>query len=167
MLTLQQIGKRCGTDKAATSHAFNGRTYLHVLEPYVKKFRHCPINLLEIGVKSGQSLKMWAQYFPKAKVYGLDIDPACSKYSGGRVQVVVGSQTDDKVLSSLAGAKSVHGVGFHVVVDDGSHVVKHIIKSFEYLFRFVVPGGIYVIEDLACSYKALTTKHNVRKNWPA
>jgi hypothetical protein len=39
-----------------------------------------------------------------------------------------------------------------IIVDDGSHVNEHIIKTFNHLFPLLKKGGIYVIEDLQCSY---------------
>ena len=42
---------------------------------------------------------------------------------------------------------------------------KHIIKSFNYLFKKLKKGGIYIIEDLSCSYTSLD-KGGVRKDWP-
>ncbi|HEY2766460.1 MAG TPA: hypothetical protein VGJ13_20985 [Pseudonocardiaceae bacterium] len=39
-----------------------------------------------------------------------------------------------------------------IVIDDGSHISKHVIGSFDALFPHVRPGGLYVIEDLQMSY---------------
>ncbi len=39
-----------------------------------------------------------------------------------------------------------------VVIDDGSHQSADIISSFETLFPTLAEGGLYVIEDLHCSY---------------
>jgi hypothetical protein len=166
MLTLQQIGKRCGTDKAATSHAFNGKTYLHVLAQYFEPMRQRPLRILEIGVKSGQSLRTWAQYFPKAQVIGLDIDPQCRRFHAPdrRVHVITGSQVDPAVLNKVLACAAPKGLD--IVVDDGSHVVKHIITSFEHLFPKMNAKGLYAIEDLACSYKKLQTDYSVRTRWP-
>jgi hypothetical protein len=36
-----------------------------------------------------------------------------------------------------------------IIIDDGSHVSEHIVKSFEMLFSYLLPGGYYVIEDVA------------------
>ena len=53
---------------------------------------------------------------------------------------------------------------FDIVIDDGSHVNKHILASFKQLVGKLKPGGIYVIEDLGCSY-ALDEDY-VRQKWP-
>ncbi len=43
-------------------------------------------------------------------------------------------------------------VGWDLVIDDGSHVPRHMLISFIALYPFVRPGGIYVIEDIESSY---------------
>jgi len=41
------------------------------------------------------------------------------------------------------------------------------LASFEYLFNQRLNNkGIYIIEDLGCSYDKLQTNHNVLENWP-
>jgi cephalosporin hydroxylase len=39
-----------------------------------------------------------------------------------------------------------------VVIDDGSHIGRHVQASFRVLFPAVLPGGWYVVEDLQTSY---------------
>ena len=39
-----------------------------------------------------------------------------------------------------------------IIVDDGSHLNDHVVKSFETLFPKLKNGGIYVIEDTQTSY---------------
>ena len=41
---------------------------------------------------------------------------------------------------------------FDLIMDDGSHINEHVIKSFEFLFPKLKKGGIYVIEDTQTSY---------------
>ena len=37
---------------------------------------------------------------------------------------------------------------FDIVIDDGSHILEHIIKTFTHIFPHVKKGGYYFIEDL-------------------
>jgi len=39
-----------------------------------------------------------------------------------------------------------------IIIDDGSHVPYHQVFSFFSLWKAVVPGGLYVIEDLETNY---------------
>ena len=39
-----------------------------------------------------------------------------------------------------------------IIIDDGSHINEHVIKTFNLLFPKLKDGGIYVIEDTQTSY---------------
>ena len=41
-----------------------------------------------------------------------------------------------------------HDINFDIILDDGSHIVEHMILSFNTLFKYVKPGGFYIIEDI-------------------
>ena len=60
----------------------------------------------------------------------------------------IGSQIDSKFLASVVEEMG----GIDVVIDDGSHISQHVIKSFEILYPMLNPGGLYFIEDLHTSY---------------
>jgi hypothetical protein len=56
---------------------------------------------------------------------------------------------------------------FDFILDDGAHVNHMIKNSFEYLFyNRLKSGGVYIIEDLGCSYSKLQTDYNVKETWP-
>lgn len=93
-LTARQLARKHRTDKAAKDHTFRGYSYLDVYERYFRPLKRRPINLLEIGVKEGRSLRLWKAYFPKAKIYGLDIDPACKQYEEDRISIEIGRPTN-------------------------------------------------------------------------
>jgi hypothetical protein len=42
--------------------------------------------------------------------------------------------------------------GVDIVLDDGSHQMKHIPVTLNYLFQHLSQGGIYMIEDLHTAY---------------
>ena len=107
--------------------------------------RDLPIRILEIGVLDGRSLASWADYFPNAKVYGLDIDPDCVRFESGRTHIFTGGQTDSDLLARV---RNEVPEGFDIIIDDGSHYVDHVITTFGELFPHLRPNGIYVVEDL-------------------
>lgn len=157
--SLSDFGQYFGTDKVNEWHTFKGKNYLDIYEIYFKPLREKQITLLEIGVRDGSSLKMWESYFSSADIYGLDIDPRCQEYSSDRISIFTGSQDDESLINELH-AKSGN---FDIVIDDGSHVNELTLASFSILFEKLKPGGIYIIEDLGCSYTDLSS---VVKDWP-
>ena len=76
--------------------------YFEIYEKHFNKFRDKEIKILEIGVCEGGSLWMWKEYFPKSKVFGIDIDPNTKKFEGENVEVFIGSQTDTTFLHNFA-----------------------------------------------------------------
>lgn len=111
---------------------------------HFRDIRHKVTNVLEIGVQTDRSLRMWEEFFPNATIYGLDIDPACKEFEGGRRRMYIGDQGDPAVLRQLA--REVDGA-LDIVIDDGSHLVRHQLTSFEVLFPLMSEHGIYVVED--------------------
>ena len=100
--------------------------------------------VLEIGVQTDRSIRMWEEFFPNATIYGLDIDPACEQLAGGRCEIFIGDQSDHSVLRRVVDRAGGH---FDIVIDDGSHRVEHQLASFDYLFPTLSDHGIYAVED--------------------
>ena len=123
--------------------------YIPLYERYFAPYLKGRVRLLEIGVSKGGSLQVWRKFFgTDAVIFGIDIDPNCAVSNGKFGQVRIGSQDDKDFLEAV-----VHEMGgIDIVLDDGSHHMKHIRASLEILFPHLRDGGIYVIEDLHTSY---------------
>ncbi len=100
--------------------------------------------VLEIGVQTDRSIRMWEAFFPNATIYGADIDPACERLAGGRCEILIGDQSDPAFLRRLVDRAGGH---FDIVIDDGSHRVEHQLASFDFLFPLLSDHGIYAVED--------------------
>ena len=93
----------------------------------------------------------WKEYFPKAElIVGRDIDEKCAarSYSSEIVHVVIGDANTSEVeqkISSISGH-------FDIIIDDGSHISSDIVKAFSRYYPMLEPGGIFIAEDLHCSY---------------
>ena len=146
MSELDAYGALAGTDKSSSvSWCWD---YLRHYEELFRPFRDQPINLLEIGVASGASLAVWTRYFSKAQIVGVEINPDGARFAGERVAIRIGSQEDPGFL---------HGVTVEfpptIIIDDGSHLAHHMIASFETLFPALLPGGVYIFEDMAFHFE--------------
>ena len=125
--------------------------YLAEYERLFGPMRNAPLRLLEIGVRFGASMFLWADYFPNATIVGLDIDEKPENFpTDKRIHFIKGSQDDPDTLGrcvSLAGGQ------FDIVVDDASHVGRLSAASFAHLFPHALkPGGYYVIEDICTAF---------------
>ena len=110
-----------------------------------------PLRLLEIGIQNGGSLEIWPKFFPNAQqIVGCDIRPECARltYRNPRISVVVGDANSDEAQAAVLA----HSAIFDVIIDDGSHASSDIVRSFARYFPHLSDGGIFVVEDLHCSY---------------
>ncbi len=159
---LHSLGARHGTDKVDTKHQYRGISFLTIYERFLRDRRLTTKKFLEIGVKEGSSLRLWEEYFPNATIYGVDINPRCKQYESERTKVLIGDQNDPAFLEALRSE-----VGeVDVVLDDGSHITRHQIRSFEVLYPLLRARGVYIIEDLVCSYEDAVNSIDLRKAWP-
>lgn len=123
--------------------------YFDVYDRHFSRFRNQEIVILEIGVSQGGSLQMWKDYFgPKARIYGIDIDPACKSLEEENIEIFIGSQSDREFLRGVK--KKIPKVD--ILIDDGGHTMKQQIVSFEELFDHVKERGVYLCEDMHTSY---------------
>jgi hypothetical protein len=114
-----------------------------------ERLRNEPMTIFEIGIKKeGGSVKLWHDYFPKARIVGLDLEKRVFK-DHPRVVARAGDQSDPAVLNSIIAEFAPFGI----VIDDGSHVPEHQILGFETLFPHIRDGGLYVCEDIHTSYR--------------
>ena len=125
--------------------------YLSEYGRLFQQYRHAPVRLLEIGIQNGGSLDIWSKFFPKAQqIVGCDINPDCAHltYKDPRISVVVGDANSDAAQAAVLS----HSAEFDLIIDDGSHLSSDIVKSFARYFPYLLDGGIFVVEDLHCSY---------------
>lgn len=123
--------------------------YLEVYDRHLSSYRNKPVNILELGVFQGGSLQVWRRYLgQKAILHGIDIDERCALIDDPDLKIHIGSQTDTDLLGRIANEMG----AIDVIIDDASHISEHQIASFEFLYPLLAPNGIYIVEDVHCSY---------------
>ena len=97
----------------------------------------------------GASLRAWRDYFPRAVIYGLDINTG-SFFVDERIVCLQADQSSPESLErAVADIHRRNGrAGFDLVVDDGSHLIPDMITSYDTLHRYLGTGGLYIIEDI-------------------
>ena len=153
--------KNYKTMKSLTDLAIKYKTDKHGIHFYTKIYEKYmlpkidqEIGLLEIGVggydepqKGGESLKMWADFFSKGKIFSLDYFEKKLNL-GSRIKIFKGSQSNSKDLMRI-----INETGeLDFIIDDGSHINRDVIYTFKTLFKFLKHGGYYFIEDTQTSY---------------
>lgn len=149
MRTLDEIGQFHGTDKSSKGHG-----YLDFYETLFHPLRDAPILLVELGVgpqrNMGKSLLSWQDYFPNARIVGVDIRPDAREIASDRITIEIGDLGDLGFLRELAAKYQPD-----ILLDDASHRWSHQILTAEMLMPSVKPGGIYICEDLQTSFSPL------------
>lgn len=153
MSLLNELGLKYRTDKAVDGkrgEPGKGHDYLRVYERFSLLEREQVGKVLEIGVQKGASIRMWAEYFPHATVYSLDIAESALNVTGDRIHIELVDQSDAAALTAFA----VKYGPFDLIVEDGSHIWSHQIIGIRTLLPHLNKGGQYIVEDLHTSYAA-------------
>ncbi len=123
--------------------------YFDVYDKHFSKYKGQEITIVEVGVFQGGSLQMWRSYFgPKAKIWGIDIDPRCKLLEEQNTNIIIGSQEDESFLESIYDITG----PIDILIDDGGHTQKQQITTFNILFDKIKNDGVYLCEDVHTSY---------------
>ena len=155
MATLKELTIKYDVDALELGYT---RHYSDILE----SSRYDITKVLEIGVETGRSHRMWLEYFENATIYGYDIFQygvdEFNKLQEGNPYLdrSVMFKGDQANIVDLQRFISENGGDFDMIIDDGGHTMEQMQISLNYLWDQVKPGGLYVIEDL----------HSCSNQWP-
>ena len=145
--TLEELAFHLGTDKSQDDHKYV-HAYMALFDPIRWKVR----NMMEIGVATGQSLQMWLEYFSQARVTGIDKTVHNSVKAHFRTQpraTLLGFNAYDRnAVQARADAQGWKNESFDIIIDDALHQLDANEKMLLIFWRFVRPGGYYIIEDV-------------------
>jgi hypothetical protein len=150
MTPLCALARKHETDKGGEHFRYGGgdSDTCHNYTPHYHELfedrRDLVQNLLEIGVNAGSSLRMWREYFPNAQILGLDTDAKCLRWGDERITIRMADQNSPSDLIKATADWPL----FDIIIDDGSHERDHQVVSLQTLLPKLMPGGIYVVEDL-------------------
>lgn len=124
-------------------------SYIEVYEEILKPYRNKNKTVLEIGLMSGESLRMWADYF-WGEVYGMDcsikpIDGVADLTQAieDGLNVCIGDATNPEDVK-----KHFEGIKFDVIIEDANHNIEQQVEIYSALRPYMNKGGIYIIEDV-------------------
>jgi len=104
--------------------------------------------ILELGVATGYSLRMWRDIFSdKTKIYGFDRQYSLLQLTEEEKERFIflpeGSQDDSSLFENCP--------QFDLIIDDASHDPGLTLKTWNILKSKLKPGGYYIIEDVDTS----------------
>lgn len=157
MTTLELFAERYINDK----YRRYGHNYIPEYRALFDDIRHTVTTIIEIGIggashqaamrrswptyRSGNSLRMWRDYFENATIHDIDIDPAAMFSDEPRITTHLCNQSSITELHELMTSI---GTSPDIIIDDGCHALGPQVISFMALEKYLPKGGIYVIEDI-------------------
>lgn len=154
---LCELALKYDTDKCPEWRGGTGHEYTPFYHHYL--FRDLrPKRVLEIGICTGASLRMWEEYWPEAVIWGADVDRN-TFINEDRIKSLYVDQRDDRSLVSLS--LWFWEQHLDLIIDDGSHSQQDQWRTAQTLIPCLNPGGLYVIEDVQ-----LGTQEKVREHIP-
>lgn len=126
---------------------------------YAELFGHLvdqPCTFIETGVLNGGSLFMWRNWLgPKARIIGIDLNPAAKKWESHGFEVHIGDQGDPKFWES---AFNIIG-NYDAFLDDGGHQTFQQIVTLNQAMKYINPEGVIAIEDTVSSHMLEFSDH--------
>ncbi len=146
---LCELFEKYKADKCPSIHHTYSPRYHELLDP----IRHQVKNMLEIGIGNvplmkqivpdgyvpGASIKAWRDFFVNATIYAVDILPEVL-FEDERIktyQLDQSSSDDIRSFMDIIRKESGEDFEFDYIIDDGSHIIDHMIIS-GYEFRTIV-----------------------------
>ncbi len=126
------------TDKNREGGHCYGPVYEALLAPHRDRIR----SVLEIGVQGGESLLGWSDYFPEARIVGIDNCPL-PYIANTRITCHRADATSHDAMAPVLAGRT-----FDLIVDDGSHLLHEQLASLFLLLPYLAPGGFYCVEDV-------------------
>ena len=146
--TLEEIARRICANAEFTAKPV---TFYAIYDRYFSGLSDRAITLLELGVYTGESLKVWASYFRQGTIIGVDIEKSAADFSSyPNIVFERGDQANQDRLREILRIHAAHGLD--IIVDDASHIGLNSLASYEILFPHLKPGGLYIIEDWGTGY---------------
>jgi hypothetical protein len=123
--------------------------YFPIYERHFSRFVNSDVVVVEIGCGQGGSLQLWKRFFgPHARIIGIDIDPRCASFAEDQIEILIGDQSNTQFLLAMVGQYG----SPDIVIDDGSHMMEHVKRSFDTLYPLLSRNGVYMVEDLHTAY---------------
>jgi len=135
--------------------------YTTVYSALLKERSDRPLRILELGLgtnnpklpssmgvhgRPGASLRGWREIFPRALVYGADIDRV-ALFQEDRIKTFYCDQCDQGSIRDLWSQSDLQA-GTDVIIDDGLHAFEANVCFLEGSIEHLCPGGTYIIEDI-------------------
>jgi hypothetical protein len=143
-MSLVEIVDNSRTDKNTT------HSYLPLYQQLLISKKETSKNVLEIGIDSGGSIKLWSDYFTNATVYGLDIIHINTVWEGikNKENIILHTSTDAYIDDFFNNNFLNKNIKFDFMLDDGPHSLVSMKQFIKLYSQIMTDDGILIIEDV-------------------
>ena len=126
----------------------NNKSYLFFYHSLFNGYRSKTISIAELGIKTGESLLTWNDYFKNTTLYGFDsnksiIEKFEKKYKHENIHL---SLIDQSTFSKT-------NETYDIIIDNSTYRIEDQIQMIEYAHHYLKPGGVLVVENIFKKYK--------------
>lgn len=132
-MTVSEALNKYGSDKVKGWPY--GHNYAYFYDELFSKFND-PINLLEIGVLRGESLRAWREVLPKSLITGIDI-----------IDISLPEHLNIKLIKSDVKDIKLDGK-YDIIIDDSSHDLRESLYEIKNFCNNLSDNGVMIIEDI-------------------
>jgi len=145
---LCEIGRKYDTDNVTNSRHCHPYTLFY--EGLFKNKKDEPLNIAELGILEGASLRMWQEYFTNAEIYGFEYNEEYiinfkENFDNDRITL---SKIDVASIESIENSFSELNILYDIIIEDTTHLFEDQIRVIENTYQYLKPGGIMIIEDI-------------------
>jgi hypothetical protein len=160
---LSSLADHSRTDKDTT------HSYLDLYDNLLIKKKESALNVLEIGICYGGSIKLWNDYFTNANVYALDIMHINNVWDNikNNEKIILHTSINAYDISFFKSTFIDNNIKFDFMLDDGPHTLESMIKFIILYSQIMTDDGILIIEDVQSiewiEYLQLVTPEHLKK----
>lgn len=167
-LALNVLCDKYGSDKGETKqeghpYGWKSHSYTYVYDMLFSLNRKYVGIVIECGLgtnnpdlpssmgidgKPGASLRVWRDYFPQARIIGIDIDRDVLFNDEERIETYYCDQTNSSSIASFIEEAKLTPNSVDIFIDDGLHEFNAGKSLFEGAFPLLRDEGFYIIEDV-------------------
>ena len=143
-MSLEEIVDNSRTDKNTT------HSYLPLYQQLLMGKKETAKNVLEVGICTGGSIKLWSDYFTNANVYGLDIMNINKVWESIKdtekiiLHTSIDAYNHDFFVTNFLNKN----IKCDFMLDDGPHSLESMIKFIQLYSQIMTDDGILIIEDV-------------------
>lgn len=106
-----------------------------------------PMNIFEVGIYGGSSVRSWKKYFKKGNVYCGDVNTSYF-VNEERLKSFYCDQDNPTSINFMWDLPELKDVMFDIIIDDGKHEFPSNINFLLHSIHKLKNNGIFIIEDL-------------------